>query len=354
MQESNSIGIGKPTEYTLIVDRLAASLSVKRALVVAVQLFALVITPSLYGDDSRPALIEIRELVENTYSLRWSFPPRATVGGEPRILLSEPCSQINQAPEVLARGARFRQFQCPEDIAGLTLVIEFPGAAPSFHTVVRMVRLTGEEYTGVLAPGEREWQVPARETLASVTWDYLGYGVVHIFKGVDHLLFVLCLIWIAGTWQRILLTITGFTIAHSITLALSALDLIRLAVPPVEAGIALSVAFLASEVVRGERPSLTWRFPASIAAAFGLVHGLGFASVLRDIGLPQTQVLAGLVSFNLGVEIGQVLFALPVAGAVAVLRHYGWQVDLIRQAMGYCIGALAAFWVFERVSGSFV
>ena len=336
------------------MDKLATILSVPRACLFAVHLIALIIAPSLHGDDSRPALIEIRELVENTYSLRWTFPPRATAGGEPRILLSEPCSRIYQAQEESARGAKLRQFQCPEGVAGRTLTIEFPGAAPSFHTVVRMTRLTGEEYTGVLAPGELEWQVPARETLASVTWDYLGYGVVHIFKGVDHLLFVLCLIWIAGTWQRILLTITGFTIAHSITLVLSALDVIRLAVPPVEAGIALSVAFLASEVVRGERPSLTWRFPASIAAAFGLVHGLGFASVLRDIGLPQTQVLAGLVSFNLGVEIGQVLFALPVAGTIAVLRHYGWQVDLIRQAMGYCIGALAAFWVFERVSGSFV
>lgn len=338
----------------MVTRRPAAFRNNGRTLLVAVSLCALIISPRLHGDDSRPALIEIRELVRNIYSLRWTFPPRTTAGDEPRVLLSEPCRQVKQAPDVVARGTRLRQYECPEGVAGRTLEVAYPGPAPSFHTVIRMTRLSGEEYAGVLTPGEREWQVPARETLGSVAWDYLGYGVMHIFKGVDHLLFVLCLIWIAGTWQRILLTITGFTIAHSITLVLSALGLIHLAVPPVEAGIALSVAFLASEVVRGEQPSLTWRYPASIAAAFGLVHGLGFASVLRDIGLPQTQVLAGLVGFNVGVEVGQVVFALPVAGALAVLHQHAPQLDLIRRAMGFLVGSLAAFWVFERVSGFFV
>lgn len=321
------------------------------ALLSLVCLCALTSCANLFGDDSRPALIEIREFVENTYALRASFPPRATLAGEPRILLSKPCQPIDLAPDSPARRATVRQFQCPEGVAGQTLVIEYPSPTPSFHTVVRLTRISGEAHSGVLTPGQQEWQVPAKETLPRVAWDYLAYGIVHIFKGVDHLLFVLCLIWIARTWQRIVLTITGFTIAHSITLVLSALDWVHLAVPPIEAGIALSVAFLASEVIRGERPSLTWRYPASIAAAFGLVHGLGFASVLRDIGLPQTHVLAGLVSFNLGVEIGQLVFALPVAGAIALLRHYGWQVDLIRRVMGFFVGTLAAFWVFQRVLG---
>ena len=138
--------------------------------------------------------------------------------------------------------------------------------------------------------------------------DYTSLGVRHILEGYDYLLFLACLIMIAGTGRRILITVTGFTVAHSITLALSAFNLLRVPSAPVEAVIALSIVFLASEIAKEPRDTLTYKYPALVSVAFGLLHGLGFASVLRQIGLPQTEIVMGLLFFNIGVEIGQLAF----------------------------------------------
>lgn len=303
----------------------------------------------LLADDTRPAVVEIREILENTYSLRIIPPPGIGAEGVAQVSLPDTCTpaSINQ---MRRPGATAQRYTCSEPLSNQMVGIEFPGLTRAFHTVVRFTRISGEEHSDVLAPRETEWWVPSEQTLAQVGGSYLSYGVVHILKGWDHLLFVLCLIWIAETWRRILLTITGFTIAHSITLVLSALDLVRLATPPVEAGIALSVAFLASEVIRNSRESLSWRYPISIACIFGLVHGLGFASVLRDIGLPQLHLAPALVSFNLGVEIGQVMFALPVAYVIRQFTVRDWPVDTMRKSIGYIVGCVAAFWFVERLA----
>lgn len=302
------------------------------------------------ADDTRPAVVELREVFENTYSLRLIPPPGLAWLAEPGAHLPDACKRVerihaSRRPEFAAQ-----HYECTGGLSGETIELKLAARRANFHTVLRYSSLAGEEHTGVLAPGQREWRVPLNQTLGRVSRDYFGYGVVHILKGMDHLLFVLCLIWIAGSWQRILLTITGFTVAHSITLALSALDVMRLATPPIEAGIALSVVFLASEVIRGQRESLTWRFPMSIASLFGLVHGLGFASVLRDIGLPQLHLIPALLSFNVGVEIGQVLFALPIALLIWQVRERDWALDSLRLTIGYCVGTVAALWFIERIT----
>ena len=149
-----------------------------------------------------------------------------------------------------------------------------------------------------------------------------------------------------------MIAITGFTLAHSVTLALSALDIVRLPVPPTEAVIALSVLFLASEVTEGPRQNLTWRYPIAVSSSFGLLHGLGFAAVLNEIGLPQVEVITGLIFFNVGVEIGQVIFALAVilllrgttliAGGLALQRG--------RVLAGYAVGCVAAHWLIDRLA----
>jgi hydrogenase/urease accessory protein HupE len=183
---------------------------------------------------------------------------------------------------------------------------------------------------------------------------YLGLGIEHILLGIDHLLFVLGLLLIVrGAWMLIK-TITAFTLAHSITLALATLGLVRVPAPPVDAAIALSIAFLAAEIVhaRRGRPGLAARKPWLVAFAFGLLHGLGFAGALTQLGLPPGEVPAALLFFNLGVEIGQLLF-------VALVLALGWalrqlQVSWPRWAAplpAYAIGTLAAFWLIERVSG---
>ena len=201
-----------------------------------------------------------------------------------------------------------------------------------------------------LSSGVRQWEMPGPETVGSVAAQYTWLGAEHIWIGFDHLLFLLCLIWIAGSLKRILITITGFTVAHSITLALSALEIIRLPVPPIEAVIALSVVFLASEIVHGPRENLTWRYPVAVSSSFGLLHGLGFAAVLSEIGLPQREVVTGLLFFNVGVEIGQVLFALLVVIGLQVVARTGTLNEArIRLVAGYCVGSLASYWLLERV-----
>jgi hydrogenase/urease accessory protein HupE len=182
--------------------------------------------------------------------------------------------------------------------------------------------------------------------------------VEHIWTGIDHLLFVTCLLWIAQTSRRILITITGFTFAHSITLVLSALNIVRVPVPPVEAAIALSVAFLAAEVIRGPRHNLVWQYPIVVSSAFGLLHGFGFAAALAEIGLPQTELAVGLLCFNVGVEIGQVLF---VVGIVGTIRLFQRLLDArsclslrasgaARAGVGYAVGTAAALWFVERTA----
>ena len=321
---------------------------VRHLLLLAALLAAAGAAQQTQADDTRPAVVELREIFENTYSLRLVPPPGLAWLAEPHIRLPDSCRRVALGHTGQQPAFATQYYECSRGLSGEKIALALAARRANFHTVLRYSSLAGEEHTGVLAPGEREWRVPLSETLGRVSRDYLGYGVVHILKGMDHLLFVLCLIWIAGTWQRILLTITGFTIAHSITLALSALDLMRLATPPIEAGIALSVAFLASEVIRGQRDSLTWRFPMSIASLFGLVHGLGFASVLRDIGLAQLHLIPSLLSFNLGVEIGQILFALPVALLMWQVRTRDWAANALRLTMGYGVGAIAAFWFINR------
>jgi hydrogenase/urease accessory protein HupE len=174
-------------------------------------------------------------------------------------------------------------------------------------------------------------------------------------------LFVACLLLIARTARKVLITITGFTVAHSITLALSALDLVRIPTPPVEAAIALSVVFLAWEIVKNDEEQLTFRYPVAVSTSFGLLHGFGFAAVLRDIGLPQTELPTALLFFNIGVEIGQILFLLALLVAFYITRpllkrllslshdhEVHW--ETLTTPAAYIIGAFASYWLIDRVS----
>lgn len=176
----------------------------------------------------------------------------------------------------------------------------------------------GEQHTRLLKPNENNWSIPDAETPSRIAWDYTVLGLQHILAGFDHLLFLLCLLLVAGSWKRVLVTITGFSVAHSLTLVLSALEWVRLPLPPVEAVIALSIIFLATEIIKDNRETLTWRYPVAVSSSFGLLHGFGFAAALADIGLPQTELITGLLFFNVGVEVGQVFFA----SAVLILFFY--------------------------------
>jgi len=327
-------------------------------------LFFLLAAATAHAHDARPNYVQVTETELNTFSVLWKVPASMPGGALPYPTLPEGCKAERQ-PAWQLTGAEYlgqQVFRCDAGLSGRTVGIEFPTINPSLSTLYKISLANGEEHLRILKPSETEWTVPDEENRFSVATQYTALGIEHIWIGIDHLLFVACLVFIAGTSRRLLITITGFTVAHSITLALSALDLVRIPTPPVEAMIALSVVFMAWEIAKGNRDSLTHRFPIAVAASFGLLHGFGFAAVLRDIGLPQTELPTALLFFNVGVEIGQVLFVLALLAAFLVLRPLF--VRLLRSASdndvhwssltvpaSYLIGAVASMWMIERVTG---
>jgi hydrogenase/urease accessory protein HupE len=189
------------------------------------------------------------------------------------------------------------------------------------------------------------------------TWQvartYLALGVEHILAGIDHLLFVFALLLLVKGTNRLIATITAFTIAHSLTLAAATLGWVHVPAPPVEAAIALSIVFLAVEIIRSQRGTivLTQQFPWIIALIFGLLHGFGFAGALSEVGLPQSAIPVALMCFNIGVEIGQLIFVASVIALMKILRHlqFNWPASA-KIIPPYLIGSCAAFWVIQRLT----
>jgi hydrogenase/urease accessory protein HupE len=312
--------------------------------------------------ESRPLYIEVTEKAPLQFSVQWKIPPSVDTRNAPEILMAEGCeAAIGPALSMANRGSvRRRTYRCEVDPAGSALRIRYALFNPSVSALVRISRLSGETHSLLASPEQTEVIIPAVESFGGVARDYLSLGVRHILEGYDHLLFLVCLMLIAGTWRRILITITGFTLAHSITLALSALGLVRVPIPAVEAAIALSIVFLAVEIVRGDKTSLAYRYPIAVSSSFGLLHGFGFAAVLGETGLPQTEIPAALLFFNLGVELGQIVFVMAVVIIYQVIRFIGRTLgdrDLSIHALrplqtpaAYAVGILASFWMIQRVA----
>ena len=298
----------------------------KPVYVLGVFLLALLHSTLTSADDTRPLYVEINEIAENTYTLRVKIPPNIPAGNRPRIPFPVNCTEVRdpRLPGTTRDRAAERIgqlcYRCDESLEGSSVTVEYPGATPPNSSLMKFITQQGSTHTVILSPLEASWQIPEAETRSGVARDYTRLGAYHIWEGKDHLLFLVCLLWIAGDLRRVLTTITGFTVAHSITLVLSALEIVRIAVPPVEAVIALSVVFLAMEIAKGKRENLTWQHPIAMSSSFGLLHGLGFAAVLNEIGLPQTELVTGLLFFNVGVEIGQVLFALVVLFTIFAVK----------------------------------
>jgi len=323
--------------------------------------------PEVSAHESRPVFIGLTEQEPDLFLVQWQVPPSVPEFNYPSVILPETC--VATAPERIVPGsgayARQRPYLCTGGLSGLDVGVSFPVMNPSITTLIRLQLLSGEKHTRLLSPKESLWRVPARESTSGVAREYFGLGFLHILGGYDHLLFLGCLILIARTWRRILITVTGFTIAHSITLALAALGIFRVPIPPVEAVIALSILFLATEIARGRKNSLTWKYPIAVASSFGLLHGFGFAAVLSQIGLPQTEIPAALLFFNIGVEIGQILFVAAVILVFLVTVYFTKKLKdqsvmkqlfltRIERPAAYIIGSLASFWMIERVTGFWI
>ena len=327
-------------------------------------LLASFVIPCLLGGhpavahDSRPLFINITEYGEGALTLRWKTPPSVNPDNVPRITLTG-CHATRQRPAQL-RLAGSEIYSCENGLSGKSVVIDYPLFNPSISSLLRIEFRSGETRSVILDPGETEWRIPAPETFTGVIMDYFALGVEHIFGGIDHLLFLAGLLYIARTLRRILITVTGFTLAHSITLFLVALDVLRVSIPAVETVIALSIVMLATEIARNDRTTLTWRRPVLVACGFGLVHGAGFAAALTETGLPQTEKISALLFFNLGVEAGQLLIITAVFTGlwlVARLPHPllpAYDNRPLRLAFSYALGIVSTFWFIERFSLAFV
>ena len=310
------------------------------------------------ADDSQPGFLEFKETTANRYSVLWRTPK--VKGKRSGLLLKLPKEIRNLTPPTMRElsDSWIERRLIETDANGLIgKRIEIGGLKSSTTQVLaRFEFANGEASTTLLKPVQPWMIVKGPRSAAQVTWDYTILGFEHILGGFDHLLFVLALLLIVSGTRRLLIAITSFTVAHSLTLAAATLGLVWVPGPPVEATIALSILFLASELVkinRGKR-SLTASYPWIVAFGFGLLHGLGFAGALADVGLPQHEIPVALLMFNVGVELGQLVFVAAVLATMLVINRLRINLPVWSQQMpAYCIGGISAFWFVERVVGFF-
>ena len=308
--------------------------------------------------DGLPVVVTIEQRAPDLYLMRLILPPSVPEFVRPAFSVEPGCRMVRDTPAAGLPTAEAVLYRCPEGIGGGELRLRYPGGKPAVPTLARIVWQSGEVRSVLAEPGATELRLPAPESARGVLRDYFALGVQHILEGWDHLLFLLCLLLIARTPRRILLTVTGFTLGHAVTITAASLGVAGLPGPPVEAAIALSIMFLAAEIIRPHHGTLTWRHPVAISSAFGMLHGFGFASALREIGLPQTEVPLALLAFNLGIETGQLIFVVGCAVALVLLRRATAQrapgaVDRTGAAIGWIAGCIAAWWFVDRSLGLF-
>jgi hypothetical protein len=311
----------------------------------------------------RPGFLQLRQIEGPTYDLLWKVPARGDRRLGIYVRLPQNCRSSESGTHI-AEGAFIERarLRCEGGLVGKKIAIDGLEATRT-DVLVRIERADGTTQTARLTPEDTGFTVVAARGALAVAGAYFGLGVEHILLGVDHLLFVLALLFLVRSWPRLIATVTAFTLAHSLTLAAATFGRVYVPQPPVEAAIALSIVFVAADILRVRADSLTRRAPWLVAFAFGLLHGLGFAGALRAVGVPEHAVPLALLFFNLGVEAGQLVFVAAVFGVFWLLKTLrvrisatadpqSWHVAAaVAKPAAYAIGTLAAFWVFERSFG---
>ncbi len=316
-------------------------------------LLSLIFTGSAIADEIRPGYLELNATGGNVYSVKWKVPMKGDLVLSLKPVLPETCSERTPPGSMALGGAMITRWSisCAGGLDNAHIRID--GLENTMTDVlVRIVRQDGMTQMKRLTPAENGFEVAAETTSLDVIRVYTSLGIEHILLGVDHLLFVFALLLIVSGWRRLVGTITAFTVAHSITLFAATLGWVHVAQAPVEAVIALSILFLATEIIhnRQGKPGLAKRYPWLVAFIFGLLHGFGFAGALAEIGLPEQSIPLALLFFNVGVELGQLVFVVAVVAAGWFLRklltHKALQGGEL--AASYLIGSLSAFWLIER------
>lgn len=315
----------------------------------------LLLVSAACAHELRPAFLEVNEIAPARYAITWKVPARGDARMALYVRLPETCRQ-----EVAPVGGFIEtayvsrwQVECVDGLAGQ--VISIDGLSSTYtDALAKIVNLDGTTQTSRLSPDFPNLTVTASPTAFGTARTYFFLGVQHIMLGIDHLLFVFALLLLIRKPKALLLTVTSFTVAHSITLAFAALGIASAPQPPVDALVALSIMFIASEIIRGHGGGrdLSSRYPWLISFLFGLLHGFGFGGALREIGLPQKDVPLALLTFNLGVEAGQLIFvAIALLAMVCMKLLLVFDVSRLRFWLAYLIGTLSAFWFVQRVAG---
>ncbi|MGE5213983.1 MAG: HupE/UreJ family protein [Nitrospirota bacterium] len=327
-------------------------------LVVIFLLATLLSVSTTRAHDARPPYLEIKETSPNQFSILWRTPVLA--GMRLPVVLTMPGDVKNLKEPVvqeLADSLLERQWidARANGLAGKR--IEFRGLQATITDVlVRVEMLDGRTWTTISHPSQPWFELAGAPSKFQVAGAYLRLGVEHILGGVDHLLFILALMILVKGTRRLIATVTAFTVAHSITLAGATLGFVHVPRQPVEAAIALSIVFVANEIIHARQGRLGWaeRWPWLVAFAFGLLHGFGFAGALSEVGLPQTAIPVALLFFNVGVEIGQLVFIGAVLSIMALGRWLIGRAPIPQPAWTwriapYSIGGIAAFWMVQRI-----
>ncbi len=307
---------------------------------------------SASAHEIRPAYLEINQTSDSTYNVFWKVP--AVNNQIPKITPQLPFELIEYNNQNLV-DSYIRQYTgvYNTSLSGTTISIDKLDLT-LIDALVQINLKDDISYSFLLQPDQTTYIVPKEPSRWQVVQLYTALGIEHILIGIDHLLFVLGLLLLVSGVRFLIQTITAFTIAHSITLALSALGIVHVPQAPVEAVIALSIVFLAREylmVLRGQ-DSLTARYPWIVAFSFGLLHGFGFAGALQEIGLPQQDIPLALLTFNIGVEIGQLIFI-----SIILIIFKCWKLlnvttpKWVIYSLPYLLGAISSFWLIERILG---
>jgi len=311
------------------------------------------------ADDFRPAYLQLRQVDATTYDVMWKLPAldeSTTLKLHPQF---PPGTQAITPPSSsYAAGTAVQRWRVQIDGGLIGKAIEFPNLAASrIDVLVRVERSDGTAQVGRVLPLAPRFVITASPGAFDVAQTYTVLGIEHILTGFDHLLFVLALLCLVQGTRRLIATITAFTLAHSLTLVAATLGWLNVPAPPVEAMIALSIVFVAGEIVhaRQGRPGLTQRRPWIVAFCFGLLHGLGFAGALAEVGLPPLSIPMALLFFNVGVEIGQLIFIAVVLGVIPFAHRIARRLKFNAPSWWwrvppYAIGGIAGFWVVQRVA----
>ena len=308
---------------------------------------------STFAHEIRPAYLELREEKSGEFGVLWKTPMLGTARLALEPEFSDDSKVVTPVTTRSLPGAAIQQWTLrAPTLRGQTLRVR--GLEGSMTDVlVRIEFADGTTWVQRLTGDEPSASIPLRQSGWSVAGVYFELGVEHILFGIDHLLFVLALLIITAGTMRLIKAVTAFTVAHSITLTAATLGFVHVPQPPVEATIALSIVFVAAEIVhqRGGREGITAHAPWVVAFTFGLLHGFGFAGALSEIGLPQGDVPLALLFFNVGVEVGQLLFIAAVLALIVPVRRTQVPFPRWLELMPpYAIGTVAMFWVIQRIA----